>query len=228
MPRARYRIVYEKGGIRYKLCRLFFGPDGSYYVTSPYHPSGEAVLMKMTVNYAHPEMAIPLTQAIDIASVDDDEKRLKLSHHPDGFLQFSGPGITSGRDTEGNIRGIGVMSWPLDAPILGPAFALAVRGVEKFEQESRPKGETCTFRHEELTPTQSADLLILEGYYFPPRWRRFVRTEADGSKSISIIHPAHAVLKLKVVLLPENCPRPGFIGLHRWARALSHRVSYEA
>jgi hypothetical protein len=111
---AKYTVVYEKGGHRYKLCKIFFGSDGSYYVTSPYHPAEGATLLKATVNYALSEMEIPVEQAIDAAAAEDDELRIKLSHHPDGFLQFSGQGIVSGKDADGNIRSIGVMSWPLD------------------------------------------------------------------------------------------------------------------
>lgn len=51
--------------------------------------------------------------------LEDAKRRLKLSHHPEGFLQFSGHGVVSGRDAEGHIRGIGVKSWPLYKPTLG-------------------------------------------------------------------------------------------------------------
>ncbi len=216
MSKGNYTVLYEKDGVTYKLCKILFGSDGSYYVTSPYHPAEKAVLLKMTVNYALQETVIPIEQAVDIASAEDDDKRIKLSHHPDGFIQFSGQGILSGKDAEGNIRGIGVMSWPLDHPVRGPAFALSMRGVEKFQQANKVRGEVCLFKHEELTPMPNANVLTMEGYYFPPLWRRFIETSQDGTKTISIVHPAGAVLRLKVIFAPEQCARPGFIGLEMY------------
>ena len=213
MSKGNYTVLYEKDGTIYKLCKILFGSDGSYYVTSPYHSAQKAVLLKMTVNYALQEMMIPVEQAVDVASAEDDDKRLKLSHHPDGFVQFSGQGILSGKDSDGNIRGIGVMSWPLDNPVRGPAFGIAIRGVENFEQANRVSGEACLFKHKELTPMPNANVLFLEGHYFPSLWRRFIETAQDGTKTISIVHPAGAVVRLKVLFAPEQSVRPGFIGL---------------
>jgi len=39
-----------------------------------------------TVNYAGPPEAFTSEKAIEVAVLDDDDRRLKLSHHPDGFL----------------------------------------------------------------------------------------------------------------------------------------------
>ncbi len=213
MGRDSYTVIYEKDRIRYKLFKVIFGMDGSYYITSPYHPSQEALLAKMTINYALQEMKIPFEQAVDLASAEDDEKRIKLSHHRSGLIQFSGQGIVSGQDSEGNIRGVGVMSWPLDEPVIGPAFCVAIRGVEEFKQVGRLRDQVCSFSHTEITPVLGASMLALEGYYFPPSWRRFVRSDSDSTKTISIVHPIGAVLKLKVLLAPDNCALPGFIGL---------------
>ena len=74
---------------------------------------------KARVNYSRDQMDIPFEEAVELASLDDDDRRLKLSHHPDGFVQFSGEGVLSGRDPNGAARGMGVMSWPLAAPVRG-------------------------------------------------------------------------------------------------------------
>jgi hypothetical protein len=74
--RVKYTVIYERDGERYKLCKIFFGNDGSYYVTSPYHPAEGAVLFKATVNYALDEMEVSLEQALDVAAAEDDEKRI--------------------------------------------------------------------------------------------------------------------------------------------------------
>ncbi len=210
---GKYTVLYEKGGECYKLCKIIYGPDGSYYVTSPYHPSTEAVLGVQTVNYALSEMTFSAEETIDTASADDDERRLKLSHHPDGFVQFSGQGITSGKDSAGNIRGIGVMSWPLDEPVPGPAFSLSMSGLEQFQRASKIKDTPLLFTDQEITSMPSPTLFALEGYYLPALWRRFVREKEDGTKTISLSHPAGAVLELKVIFPPEQCALQNFIGL---------------
>lgn len=226
--KAKYTIVYEKGGSRYKLCKMFFGNDGSYYVTSPYHPAEGAILYKHTVNYALSEMEISLEQAIDLAAAEDDEKRIKLSHHPDGFLQFSGQGIVSGKDPDGNIRGIGVMSWPLDHPARGPAFGLTMYGLEHFEKADRVKDTQCVFRHEELTPVPGPHVFALEGYYLPALWRRFVRVRPDGTRVVPLVHPAGVVLELKAIFPSERCARQNFFGLEMYTMPMLEGEVHEA
>lgn len=213
---GQWRVVYVNDQGRFKLCQIFFGRDGSYYVTSPYHPAAKALLMKATVNYDLASMTVPFEQALDLAGIDDEEKRVKLSHHPDGFLQFSGQGVTSGRDADGSIRGVGVMSWSLDMPVYGPAFGVVIRGVEQFERASEPESGDIEF-HEDATPfvpgIASNELaLTLEGFYFPPLWHRFV-TRRDGGERIGIVHPSSAVLELRALSASARCEFPGIIGI---------------
>jgi len=213
MDYGKYTVLYEKNGTLYKLCKIFFGADGSYYVTSPYHPAQRALVFMVTVNYAQPEIEIPLGDALDVAAAEDDNKRIKLSHHPDGFLQFSGEGIISGKDDEGRIRGLGVMSWPLDSPTRGPSFGATIFGVDQFEQAGKPTKDSLIFKQAELPELPEATSLTLEGYYLPPLWRRFVRITPEGIPVISISHPAGTVLDLKVILASGKCTLPGLIGL---------------
>ncbi len=79
MAYGTFIAIYEKDGISHKLCRIFFNADGSYYITSSYHQAEKAALMKVTVNYALLQATICFEQAIDIASAEDDDKRLKFS-----------------------------------------------------------------------------------------------------------------------------------------------------
>lgn len=217
MTYGNYTVLYAKGGIHYKICKIFFGADGSYYVTSPYHPVQKAVLMKMTVNYSLHQIVVPYEELIDVASADDDEKRLKLSHHPSGFIHFSGEGILSGKNSDGTIKGIGVESWPLTDPVSGPAFGITLLGVDQFDQAATLKGSSCIFSSEEVTPVPDANGFLLEGFYFPAVARRFIVIEPDGSKTISIVHPTGTLLRLKVILASDKCTLPGFIGLTLYA-----------
>jgi hypothetical protein len=206
--RFKYTIIYEKDGTPHKLCKIFFGNDDSYYVTSPYHPAEGTVLFKATINYALDEMYLSLEQALDVGAAEDDEKRIKLSHHPDSFLQFSGQGIVSGKDHEGNIRGMGVMSWPLDRPTQGPSFGLTMSGLDHFEKADRVRDIACVFKHEELTPMPGPYVFILEGYYFPALWRRFVRVRPDGTRVIPLVHPVGVVIELKAIRVHPQYRRP--------------------
>jgi hypothetical protein len=226
MGYGKYTVTYEKGGNKYKLCKVWFGGDGSYYLSSPYHPAQKAALFKMTVNYARQEMSIPTEELVDIASVEDDEKRLKLAHHPDGFIQFSGQGILSGEDPNGTIRGMGVMSWPLDAPMRGPAFVVTIRGIEEFARAEAVVDGPIVFRHEELAVVPGADAFVLEGYYFPDVWRRFIRTDKSGERIILLAHPAGVVIPLKVIFPTERCQRQGIIGLEMYTPPKDPEADY--
>jgi len=219
MSHGKYTVLYEKAGVRYKLCKVWFGGDGSYYVSSPYHPARKAVLLKMTVNYARSEMLVPTEDLIDVASAEDDELRLKLAHHPDGFVQFSGSGILSGKDEHGVIRGMGIRSWPLDAPMRGPAFGVTVRGIEQFAQAERVRDAAVVFNDVDLTLLPDADALVLEGHYLPALWRRFVRMDKNGEAVISVLHPGGGVLTLKAIFPSEGCERQGFFGLELYSLA---------
>jgi hypothetical protein len=209
-------VALELDGHLRKICRVFFGADGSYYVTSPYHRLAKAVLMKATVNYTRDETFVSYEEAVDVASLDDDENALKLAHHPDGFVQFSGHGVVSGIDESGAIRGVGARSWPLFRPTRGPAFAMVITGFEGHPTATGNEPGLLTFRHSDFGAPSGWTVLNLEGHYFPPLWRRFVRVGGDGMPTISIVHPAKAVLRLKVVFSSADCAFPGFIGLEAY------------
>jgi hypothetical protein len=213
---GQWRVVYVNDHGRFKLCQIFFGRDGSYYVTSPYHPAAKALLMKATVNYNVGSMTVPFEEALDLAGIDDEEKRVKLSHHRDGFLQFSGQGVTSGRDVDGTIRGVGVMSWSLESPVYGPAFGVSVRGVEQFERATELEAGDIEVREDAIPSVpgfaSNEQVLVLEGFYFPPLWHRFTRRR-DGVERLSIVHPSSAVLELRVLAASDRCDWPGMIGI---------------
>ena len=99
---ARYTVVCERQDDgRNKLCRLMLSDDGSYFVTVPYHRSDKVFLTKRRVNHANP-MAALRVEPLEVALLEDDDDRLKLSHHPSGFVQSqatgSGPDATGGNN----------------------------------------------------------------------------------------------------------------------------------
>ncbi|OGN94135.1 MAG: hypothetical protein A2Z75_04105 [Chloroflexi bacterium RBG_13_50_10] len=222
MLQGKHTILFSENGISHKICKIWFGSDGSYYVTVPYHSAKKALLIKQTINYTTsvPHTIdggerYPVSDAIDLAS--SDEKRIKLSHHPDGFIQFSGLGVLSGKAPDGKIKGIGIQSWPLRQGCRGPAFGITLFGLDQFEHETKTDDQSCLFEREELTIIPGTNGLILEGYYFPTMWRRFIQTTKDGTKTISIVHPTENILRLKVLLPPDQCPIGGFLGLELYS-----------
>lgn len=223
---SSYTLAYNDGESTVDLCKLVFGGDGSYFVTAPYHPHDRAVIAKFTVNYAKEEQRYPLTDALDIGVLEDADRRLKLSHHPDGFLQFSGHGVVSGRDAEGEIRGIGVQSWPLYKPTLGPSFSVAFSspGACGRRVDAGKPRERIVFSESEIEHMRPNGMagLILTGYYFPVQWREFVIRWPDGTWRMPLIHPrAQAVKLLKVALASSDCSFPGFIGLEAQPHAVN-------
>ena len=211
---ASYTIAYTAGQDSVDLCRLIFGGDGSYYVTAPYHPLNRALLGIYTVNYAR-ENLIALGEAIDLAVLDDDERRLKISHHPDGFLQFSGEGIRSGRDDSGEPCGIGITSWPLNNPTFGPSFSLVFSNPLDCGRRATPKKTHLLFDERDIAHMRKGTSgLRITGYYLPARWREFVYRGADGQYWLHLLHPnGQALKRLRVALASTEADYSGLIGL---------------
>lgn len=210
-------VVVRDHGQTFKLAAIWFGSDGSYYVTAPYHSTnGKAALFKATVNYAKREQSILYSEMIEIAGLDDDNKRLKLSHHASGWIQFSGYGITSGFDEDGKAKGMAMKSWPLVAPVRGPAFAISMCGLQQFQQLSTPSRTEVCFVADQIIDVPGANGFTLEGYYFPSELRRFVHFDETGKPIITNVHPNGVTFELKVVFPPRECMLQGFLGLDLW------------
>jgi len=208
----RTTVIVQKKGRLYKVCKIWFGSDGSYYVTSPYHQSGEAMLVKATINYAMgPKHLVPITEMLDIANLEDGDQ-LKLSHHPDGFCQFSGKGVYSGLDAAGNPKGVGIQARELMHVPDGPTFILIVNAIEKFKPHDEPQESDLVFDYDNLVPIPGDYGFRLEGHYLQPEFRRFVQTAHDGTQGVSVIHPSRAILNLRALVAPLNCAIPAVIG----------------
>jgi hypothetical protein len=216
-----HTVWYRVAGLSYKVFKVGFGGDGSYYVTTPYHPLDTAIAAKVRVNYARDQglgIKQALEGALEIAVVDDDEHRLKLSHHPDGFLQFSGQGILSGRHPSGKPKGLGLRSWELQRPTFGPSFGVGMYRPELMGRQGKPDPADVVFDGDDLDYMRMPGHDFLDvrfaGHYFPPRFRSFVRPRGDGGYRMSIVNPeSHVVHELQVVLASKESALPGVIGL---------------
>lgn len=211
---AKYTVIYDMGVSRHKLLKVMLRSDGSYFATCPYHRSDRVLLSKRIINYANPERRSG-EQPLELAVLEDDAHRLKLSHHPDGFVQFSGHGIKSGRNPDGSPKGIGLGSFPLSRPTAGPAFGLTVINPSAFREAGPSQSTDVVFAQSELFRAKEDNGLIVESYYIAPEWRRFVKLRG-GLPTILLRHPSGAFLELRVCSPPGNDWRTGFLGIDLW------------
>jgi hypothetical protein len=165
---------------------------------------------------ARNDFEVTLEKAHEVATVDDDDKRLKIAHHPDGFLQFSGQGIRSGLDENGEPKGIGTFSWPVRLPTLGPSFGLQFSDPFACGRPSAGRPRTVVLPEAEIEHMRWPGFqgLRIGGYYFPLPWREFVHVDAEGRWWISIVHPlSQAIKRLRVIFASVESDYAGFIGL---------------
>ncbi|HEX3856718.1 MAG TPA: hypothetical protein VHY30_05415 [Verrucomicrobiae bacterium] len=214
-----HRICFSDGKQTYKICRVFYGQDGSFYATVPYHPQKKAVLFLATVNYSKHEQRIATKELVELADLEDEALNLKYSHHPDGFIQFSGNGIVSGKNADGSPKGMGIHSWPLNQPIAGPAFAVTITGVEKFTPLTETEPADILFSNSEIAINASHYTLFLEAHYFPKLWSRFIRRTKTGERELLVSHPAGGVISMRPLFPPHECPNQNFLAIEMYAEA---------
>src|ERR1051326_3354577 len=120
-----------------------YGAQG-FAVVTPYHTARSGFLGKMPVDYNKiGPMKVPYDDIVGFTA----ESRVKLSYHPDGFVQFSGEAqgtVISGRDSKsGEPKGIGLMSQPLTSPIRsGPTFGITAWGLQDFAALDAPQSDS--------------------------------------------------------------------------------------
>lgn len=204
-------ILIKNGSVYHRLSKVFFGSDGSYYATVPFHKSGKAWLIKSTINYeTGGTQKISFSECFETGLVE--EEHIKLSHHPDGFVQFSGQGVFSGRNEDGSTRGLGVMSQPLNRIISGPAFAYGIQDVDDLNVVDKAKSNSFILDLDEYFSIDNTKSVTVEAYYFVPWWRRFIRYDHLSRPVIRITHPSGVVLELRVFCAPLDCDITGFLG----------------
>lgn len=213
MISSTHTVILSKEDIYFKLLKIIYGKDGSIYILSPYYPADKANVFIATINYSQGEIDVPYKELKDVSIVDDDQNRLKLSHHVSGFIQVSGQGIISGLDEDGNPKGIGMQSYPLSEPINGPAFAVTIYGFEHFKQVAKAKDDFHVFSWEAFQLTERFKALRIEGYFFPADDRRFIRKDIDGRAIINLLHPSGRIIPLLVALPPLDCINQTFISI---------------
>lgn len=235
----KHTIVIKRNGVMHKVTKLVFSGDGSYYVTVPYHVANKAILLKATVDYDASTLrfvddysyGVAKTELLDLGYADND--RVKLSHHPDGFVQFSGPGVLSGRHPDGTPKGVGLFSTRLGYKFDGPAFCVGLTSLDEFPSISTAPNDVVLLDADAIYSIPGCSALQIDAHYFPPMWYRFIQKSESGTlDTILLRHPCTAVVKLAVLRMPEKCAIPGFFGFELFtmptsdAEISSDKVNY--
>ncbi len=209
-----WTVQLTTGRETYKIFRLWFGQDGSYYVTAPYHSAREAIAFIATVYYDRAESKMERQNFVRTALFDDEEKRLKMAHHPDGLLQFSGTGVTSGLTQEGRPKGLGLRSFELRRPPkTGSSFTCAVHGIEQFETGDPDRTDALVFEEGAIPPVGGESAFVFEAVCFAEEDRQFLRIE-NREWVIGLAHPRlRTVMTFRALLPPPDCELQTFIGL---------------
>jgi hypothetical protein len=119
--------VRDALGVNRKIAKIIHHSEGGFAVMVPYHKARSGTLLKIPLDYDLKGASwVPFGECVGYSAND----RVKLSFHPDGFVQFSGENpskILSGRDPDtGQPRGLGLMSNPLSHPVRsGPTFGIS-------------------------------------------------------------------------------------------------------
>lgn len=128
--------VIDGGEVPRKITKVVPYRDGGFALMAPYHSEKRGVLIKMDVDYSQHLQFVNRAEMVEYTADD----RVRRSYHADGFAQFSGERegrIVSGRDEQGQPKGIGVLTNAMDNPIrTGPNCGIQFWGLEDF----RPLG----------------------------------------------------------------------------------------
>lgn len=217
------RIIIDDGDGLRAICKILPLSDGGYSVLAPYHVAREGWLYKHSVNYQQHEQSIDLSEMQHFVASD----RVKLSHHFDGFVQFSGENpqtITSGRDPlTGRPKGLAIMSAPIPLPFDdGPTFGISTWGMNEFKLVTDPRETDIIFRSDDIYYYRSAPYAFtcynLEGWLFGATMWDGVRGPANNLR-LSMHFPRRwnakrAILDFRVLpLATDDNDYNGFLGL---------------
>jgi hypothetical protein len=175
--------VQDSVGTLRKITKIIPYKDGGFAQLVPYHRANTGLLLKFPADYSKQKFEVAFADSEQYSAKD----RVKLSFHPDGFIQFSGenPGkILSGRGPDGAPKGLGILARQMAKPVqTGPTFGATIWGLSEFAECKMSKDRTITFAQDELyyraCNPETTNAIILEGFLFPaPLWAG-VRGKSD-------------------------------------------------
>jgi hypothetical protein len=203
----KYTIVINDGSKKYKISKIVFYGDSGFALLSPYHVARKGYLGKFTIDqskaYKH-KFFISVDEIVEFCADD----RVKLSIHPDGFVQFSGENpqkIISGRNQEnGEPKGLGLFTNPLVRPITsGPTFGLLVWGINDYVEFTNPKKDeqVIEFNAEDIynrnCTSTDFNAYLIEGFIFKEKERKNIQVK-DGNHVIVKLSPNYREERNKI------------------------------
>jgi hypothetical protein len=184
------RIVVDDGLTKRALFKIQPLSDGGYSVLAPYHAAREGWLARTHVDYTKTEMQMSFSDMENFTADD----RVKLSHHFDGFVQFSGENpqkIRSGRDpVTREPKGLAIQSAPIMRPIpTGPTFGCVAWGLSSYRELATPRRSDLHFSPSETyyrrCRPDTWNAYKVEGWVFwPPMWAGVSGDEYDLRLSV--------------------------------------------
>lgn len=208
-----WRIIIDDGDDLRAVCKILPLSDGGYSMLAPYHAAKEGWLYKHKVDYQEQEQSIHVSEMQHFVASD----RVKLSHHWDGFVQFSGENpqkITSGRNPlTGEPKGLAIMSAPIWRTIKsGPTFGITAWGMTDFKRVTDTRATDVVFRSTGLYYYRCAPYTFnaynIEGWVFgADMWDGVRGTENDLRLSMHFPNrwrAPRAVLEFRVLPLATD------------------------
>jgi hypothetical protein len=172
--------IEEASGVIRKVAKILPYRIG-FAVLTPYHRSRAGFLCRHTVDYSKRYIKVPVVADSEGSGEEPEvvsyaaSNRVKLSFHEDGFVQFSGETqgtITSGKDSGGQAKGMGLTVNRLGAPLAteGPNFGLTVSYIEEFdafEQDDKCAVFTNSDIYLRDCTAEDWDYFVIEGFIMP-------------------------------------------------------------
>lgn len=159
-------ITAQVGTARYKIFQVFFGRDGSLFVTFPYFSHRTGILAAATIpGDGRTTSQVNLQVGGKIAS-----HLVKYSHHSDGRAHFSQTGKVR---TEIKRQSVALRAQN------GHIFSLLIQGVHAFDKADDSKDIGSSPKRTALT-FQIANPLEIEAIKFVGRWLNVAMMSAAG------------------------------------------------
>lgn len=198
-------------GHLHKITKVVAYKEGGFAVLTPYHSARSGYLTIMPIDYNKIGKYSVSAQEVAAFSVED---RVKLSYHPDGFVQFSGEiggQVISGKDpATGLPRGIGLTTNPLSNPVSsGPTFGVTVWGLDDFDQVKKMISNIVIFEESDwyyrgCSPAEATGWFV-EFFVFPARYWAAARKGRHGfflTLSFYGFEASMGVIEMRIIELP--------------------------
>jgi tetratricopeptide (TPR) repeat protein len=202
-------IVFEDKYELYKISEITLSSDGSFSLSVPYCRERTGSIYMTYVDLSPHYFKLDAKQMIKSFAVD---RSVKVTMHTSGFVQFSGKGVISGIDrTTGDIKGVGLISSPLEKPIeSGPTIGGMMWGLSSgYTKYAKDAKHPIIFREGDyyyrFASPDNYNCYLLEIFVFPGMMRRQIKEDKFGyymyNQFFQYREQPGAIFKLRVIYL---------------------------